>query len=176
PGSLRDALAGICADGLVTFSGDQHIQLQSQIAISRSLTIDGGTHAITVDGGLTTDPNVDGGVFAINAPKLVTISNLTIINGIGLRGGAIYTASPLALDHVTVKSSQGSDGGGIFAEGAIIVTNSSLISNTASIEGGGITVSHGGQATISDTSFVQNSTSNYAGGGFYQNHDGTSTI
>ena len=49
-GTLRQALAEVCTDGTITFNGDYTIYLNSQLDLTKTLTIDGSGHTVTVSG------------------------------------------------------------------------------------------------------------------------------
>jgi hypothetical protein len=72
-GTLRQAIADVCAGGTITFNGDMTILLASELALDKDLTIDGETHAVTVSGNNVTR------VFNVTAGN-VTFDSLRIIN------------------------------------------------------------------------------------------------
>jgi len=50
-GTLRQALVDICANGTITFADDYTITLSSTLNVGKNVTIDGGNHAVVLDGG-----------------------------------------------------------------------------------------------------------------------------
>jgi len=50
-GSLRQAIAGICTGGTITFAGNYTINLASELSIDNDLTIDGAGYNVAVSGG-----------------------------------------------------------------------------------------------------------------------------
>ncbi len=108
PGSLRQAIADACANGVITFAGDYTIPLANQLTIERNLTIDGAGHAVVVSGE--------------NAARVFQVSPGITFN----------------LNQLTVTQGNAEDGGGVYNAGVLNVTNSVFISNTASANGGGM--------------------------------------
>ncbi len=49
-GSLREAMANVCANGTITFDGDYVIRLGSQLTIGKNMTIDGTGRSVTLSG------------------------------------------------------------------------------------------------------------------------------
>jgi hypothetical protein len=60
PGTLRQAIADVCDGGRITFDSNYTIYLTTTLEITRQLTVDGETHAVTVSGDSGGDgtPNV----------------------------------------------------------------------------------------------------------------------
>jgi len=175
PGSLRNAILGIGAGGgTVTFSnttaggavnffdGSQHtITLITGVLIDKSLTITGpGASKLTVDG------NHASRVFKINGGQTVNISGLTIANG--------------------KVSGNPSQGGGIFNDGTLTLSDCTLSGNTSSsshedIKNFGGAILNNGTLTINNSTLSGNSATGFGdyshgrGGGVY-NNAGTLTI
>ena len=132
-GSLRQAIANICAGGVITFDGDKSIPLESTLEIAKDLTIDGETHAISLSG----QENVR--VMYISSYAAVTLNHLMVTKG--------YTSL---------------DGGGIFIQhGTVTVTNSDFSGNSA--ERGGSIFTNFGTLNVTDSSFHNNSAKGGAG-------------
>jgi len=196
-GSLRNALAGTCEGGTISFADDTTIYLSSTLAISRCVTVDGSGHAITVSGDSGNDGSRNVTVFHVVASNPVTLSHLSIVSGAAtiynlgggifnmgnLRlldstltdnraefGGAIFNGGALTMTRCTLLNNVAETGGGMLIYGGILVMqNSTLSHNTAELTGGGI---HNaiGAITLTHTTLADNSviTGTDGGGGFYQ--------
>jgi uncharacterized repeat protein (TIGR02543 family) len=138
-GSLRNAIAGLCSGGTITFSGDYTVTLASELAISKNMTIDGAGHNVTVSGNhVTRVMNLTGGTINLN--------QLTIANGYFDAG---YS---------------GESGAGIYVNGATLnVSNSTFSGNTTGWPGGGGIQLWVGTANVTNSTFIGNS-GNYGGG------------
>jgi hypothetical protein len=150
PGSLRDALDVIAADGTITFdpslAGGTIMLTSGQLGVGRSVTIDGsGAPNLTVSG------NNASRVFQVAAGIDVTMNDFTVSDGAGApQGGGILNFGTLDLTRVTVtnniESSTGGasfdfGGGGIYnGDGATLNLVESTVSNNATLgqPGGGI--------------------------------------
>jgi hypothetical protein len=175
-GTLRQAIADVCAGGTIAFNGDTIITLTSELVISQSLSIDGGSHQVVVSGNHTTR------VFNITGGN-ITFTHLTIADGnvqttdcsyagsYKCGGGIMLQNSSVAVTvtYSTLSSNSADGGGGIYSwYGTLQVQNSTVSSNTAncsgcSYSGGGILV-NGGTATIQNSTLSGNSTNFYGGG------------
>ncbi|MBI4771110.1 MAG: Ig-like domain repeat protein, partial [Chloroflexi bacterium] len=81
PGSLRQAIANVCADGTITFNSDYTIHLASQLTISKNLTIDGAGHNVTVSGDTDGDGTGNVRVLQVNSGVTFNLNGLTIAKG-----------------------------------------------------------------------------------------------
>ncbi len=153
--ALDAALAG---GGLVTFDcgGPATILVLHQKNITQETTIDGGG-VITLTGGLAT------GLFRVDAAGALVLKDIILDSAYNFNtsGGAIWSAGPLTLTHVTIQNSQtGSQfcGGAILIAGDTIITNSTFNKNNASLGGGAICVRSqpGTKVQITDSSFTNN--------------------
>lgn len=129
PCSLRQAIADAANGDTIDFPG-----LSGTIPLALgTLTV---TQSITLTGPGSTNLAVSGSnlarVFAITGLR-VTISGLTIRDGNAgaLNGGGIYlnSSSFLTLTNSTVVSNTASGGGGIFTDGTLVVSNTLLTGN-----------------------------------------------
>jgi hypothetical protein len=164
-GSLRTTILQACDGATITFqAGLSNVTLTSaELLIDKNLTITGpGANLLTVmrsSAGGT--PNFR--IFTINNGQTVTMSGLTIANGM-------------------VSSGNPATGGGIYNNGGTLtLTNSTLSGNSASgssnNNGGGI-ANFGGTLTLTNSTLSGNSASggsNNFGGGIY-NSLGTVTL
>ena len=183
-GSLRQAIADVCSDGLITFddtltNSTIDISPDGELVISQSLTI--SSHIpITVSGNAITR------VFNIAAGH-AAINNLFIANGRvedcdiyeDCLGGGIFVqnGTGLTLHNSKLISNTASNlGGGITNFGTLTINNSTLSSNTASkIEdsyGGGI--ANFGTLTINNSTLSDNTAD--AGGSIFNEETGIVTI
>ena len=174
PGSLRNALNAVCADGTVTFSPDlegQTINLLSDtLTLGKNVTINGSDAP-----GLTISGSSTHRVFVINSGITAAINHLTIADGYGwqLAGGILNNGS-LTLDHVAVINNvmatdagdfwQG--GGGIYTgeNGSLDLIDSTVAGNQAGWSGGGIYAFFNTTTTIT-RSTISGNVSNDVGGG-----------
>ncbi|MGE5776244.1 MAG: DNRLRE domain-containing protein [Chloroflexota bacterium] len=139
PGSLRQAIADICPDGIVNFDpalAGQTITLTSNLIINKSLTIDGSglSPQITISGGNVAHLEI-GGTYPV-----VTISDLTIANGYTSgNGGAISMSitSKLTIINSTLRNNRAAvSGGAIFSYGGLKLQNTTVYQNQADTDGG----------------------------------------
>ncbi|OQX23624.1 MAG: hypothetical protein BWK80_24915, partial [Desulfobacteraceae bacterium IS3] len=144
-GTLREAIAGICSGGAITFASSlagQTIALTTgEMAIDKNLTISNANAP-----GLVISGNNASRVFNINSGKTVTITNLTISNG------------------------KASNGAGIFNDGNLTLNNCSLTDNTADGDStGGGAILNSETATINNSSIFGNYTTgnNSTGAGIF---------
>jgi len=171
PGSLPAVIAGAGAGDTVTFAPvlscppAAPIEPHGTIVISRSLVITGpGARAMAVSGGGTNQ------VFSIAIGTTVSMSGITIENGSNTTGsgGGIFNEGTLTLTNSTVSANKASlfGGGGIFNDGRLNVIDST-VSNNASDAGGGI-FNTGATGVLNLTgSTVSGNTSAGGGGGIY---------
>ncbi len=136
-GSLRQALIDAAPGDTISITSTGTLLLTSgALTVTKPLAISGpGAGLLAVDG------NNAGRV--INASADLSLSGLTVQNG---------------------NASSG-NGGGIYAGGALTLTNVNVLSNTATsnlTNGGGVYVA--GAATLSGGRFENNSAANYGGG------------
>ena len=173
-GTLRQALAAALDGDTIDFNltYPATILLSTNLLVSSNVTISGpGPNNLAVDG------NVNGRVFFISVGKTVTISGLTISNGVASgsfpnsEGGGIYNQhATLTVSNCLLSGNSASgDGGGIFNDrGTLTVTNCTLSGNSASVDGGGIFNSGVfgiGTLTISNSTLNDNSAAGSDGGG-----------
>lgn len=137
--ALTTALA---TSGTITFNCPQApytIYLNSAITIGVNAVIDGtnGGNRISIV------PVNDTRAFLVNQGSTLTLKNLNVYSGFDSDGGCIYTNGALTLNNVTMQSclaSTGTRGGAIYVSstGSATINNSQVVSNTASLSGGGI--------------------------------------
>src|SRR5688572_30839251 len=176
-GSLRQAIADVAAGGTINFGPDifatsQTITLTSgQLVIDKNLTIQGpGAGRLSISG------NNLSRVFFINSGVTATLDGITISNGnpsgdpfVNGDGGGIFNNGSLTVSNSTVSANRSdngnseSRGGGIHSTGTLSVSNSTINGNNA-WEGGGIF--NEGIMTISNSTISGNASTNTGGGIF----------
>jgi len=174
PGSLRQAIADVCANGRIDFADNlagQTITLGSSLDLARNLTIDGSSLAAPVQ--ISGNNAVRG--FNVTGSAHITLDSLRIIwgrnatfnvdcrdescgGGIKIDAGAVVT-----LAHSAVLTSTATFGGGIYNQGTLTVQNSSLAGDSADWDGGGIY--NQGTLTVQNSTLAGNSAT--GGGGIY---------
>jgi len=123
-GSLRQALSDSVAGDIVTFNSAMTVNLNSQLVITKNLTVDGdlnndGTADVTLSGQYKTQ------VLRVNAGVTATLDGLVITKGLAVGqganagsdaaaslGGGIVNLGNLTLNNITVTSNAASGGGG----------------------------------------------------------------
>ena len=102
---------------------------------------------ITIDGkGHTIDANNLGRIFSIGEGFTVTLTNATLINGRAVEGGAIYNDGSLTLSDVKLSDNAAdSYGGAVFNNGELVVGDSVFDSNDI-VNRGSASVDYGGAA------------------------------
>jgi hypothetical protein len=169
--SLPDAIAFAAASGdTITFSVTGTIYLNHYgMTIGKDLTISGpGAGILSITG---TGRYT---VFHILAGKTVTISGLTITHGSSSNGGGIYNEGLLTLSQCTVSDhTVTGNGGGLYNVGTATVSRSTFIINKAN-NGGGIE-NAGGALSVTNSTFTGNSAVN-KGGGIDNNSNSTLNV
>jgi len=169
---IVDTTGGDCAagngDDRIMFSVSGIITLGSTLpAVLNKLTIDGTGQTITVDGADLSN------ILTVATGATLNINALTIAHANDGRGegGAIFSDGTLNISNSTFSDNSVSSGGGaIFSDhnGILTVTNSTFSGNSADFGGG---IFNNGTATITNTTFSGNSVTS-DGGGFYNNARG----
>src|SRR5256714_1855208 len=102
PGSLRDALASAPSGSTITFSLSCDIKLKSTLTISKTLTLNGEGHQVTLDGQHAVQ------VLSVNGGVTLNLKALTIAKGFSDRGGGFFNATgPVSLPNSTVSLNSG---------------------------------------------------------------------
>jgi beta-glucanase (GH16 family) len=174
-GSLRQALADVCAGGTISFAPNltgATIGLSSgELTIARNVTIDGaGAPGLVIGGGDKVR------VLVVNAKTSATIRGLTIANGYGWElAGGILNNGMLTLERVTVAKnrvdSSGNDywkgGAGIYngGSGTLNLIDSTVRDNvTTNTDGGGVYAFLGSLTTVERSTISGNTAGNVGGG------------
>lgn len=176
PGSLPAVVGAANSADTITFSVDcpasSPITLASTIDIGVNLTIDGpGASDVAVSGNNTV------GVFNVSPDTTVTMTGLTIEDGYATGGGGIWNDGILSVTDSTLAGNKATfqGGAGIVNDRTLTVTDSILSNNTddGGGDGGGIANGYTTMATISNSTLLGNSASE--GGGIY-NQEGMVTV
>ena len=169
PGSLREAIASASDGGAITFANNLAggtIRLTSgELQINKNLTISGPAASL-----LSISGENKSRVFSISAGTFVTISNLTIKNGLEnkeagggiinfgfltlsddtlsdnrsvLSGGGIANQGTLGIENCTITHNQADSGAGISSGGTLIINRSTISNNTAKNVGSGMNYESG---------------------------------
>jgi len=181
-GSLRYAIANICASGTITFAGDYTITLASTLTIDKNLTVDGSGHTVTISGnrgvvGEDEASNTGVSVFSVgdgdgdgvgDASIVFNLKHLTVTKGYsrsyeGGGGGLWVVDSTANVSEVTFLDNWAAVGGGLSnIRGTVNLTNTTFISNTA-FSGGGM-YNQSSNTTLTHVTFISNTASLYGGG------------
>ncbi len=165
------------SDGSNNPAGDtfiEHVVINKSVEITGEVLPLGGS--IAIDGGGPANPGRT--VEITSAATEVGISHVAIQNGYpGQNGAGVYlpAGSSLTLDHVTVwQNSAGSaaSGGGIYSEGALLITDSTISENDAWLAGG---ISLRGNTTIRNAT-ISGNTATMIGGLYAISGNATGTM
>jgi predicted outer membrane repeat protein len=153
-----DTIQFACSGGTASLYS---INITAPIGISNTLTLDGNSYQVTLDGGNK------GQIFRINAGGNFSLNDLTIANGKntsnnclnGSCGGGIYNVGSLTVTNDTFKQNYSTfDGGAIYNKGSMSIANSTFISNTAASTGGAVD-NDGTISSLSNSTFISNTAS-----------------
>lgn len=172
--TLREAYNYAAAGDTITFAANltgAAIYLESPLAISKDVTIDGLQTGVTITSSI--------GIQLLGVASTVTLSNLILSGGSFVNGGAIYNSGNLMLNNVSLRNNAAlnqisGNGGGVFNHGTLTVTRCAFSNNTAAgINGGSAIYTNAGVVTIIDSIFTQNTAT---GGGAVTNVGGILNI
>jgi len=175
-GSLRQAIANICAGGTITFTGDTTVYLASTLTIDKNMTIDGSGHSVTVSGDTGGDGSGNVRVFYVNSSLTFNLKNLAVTKGyVSGSGGGLYNNSgAVTITNSTFFANSANSGGSITnSSGTVNITNSTFSANNANSAGGGL-FNFGGTVNITNSTFSANSAVEEGGG--IRNFDGSLTL
>jgi fibronectin-binding autotransporter adhesin len=174
-GTLREAIAGVCPGGTITFDpslSGATITITSTLSISQDVTIDGSGLAVDI----TINGNDKYRVFGIDSGLTAALKHLKIEHGFadGEDGGGIHSlaGSLDVTDSAFMNNKAGFKGGGIYSEGTLTISRTTFADNQSGEYGGGVEDS-GGSLTITDSTFQTNSSN--AGGALF-NIDASLTV
>jgi hypothetical protein len=175
-GSLRQAIADVCAGGTIGFDASlagQTITLTSgQLAIDKSLTINGlaGSPGVAVSGNNAVRVfYISGGTVSINNLSIQNGRNFPDFGGIGGAGlfiansGTAVTLNNCAVINNSLNPALETGGAIIVQTGASLAMNNCTVSgNSSTFDGGGIL--NLGTLTINSSTITNNSTPGGGGG------------
>ena len=163
--TLREAIAAAQDGERITFKNNVSgtIGLNAgELAILEDITIEGpGANTLTVDARAASR------VFRVGGPAFAnaTISGLTITGGKTLNiGGGVFVGdnSQLHVIETLITGNSAAEGGGIAAEGVLLVTASTIAANDATFSGGGISADD--PFTVSRSTISRNHAETHGGG------------
>ncbi len=170
--TISNATGTVITNGTIYIA--QGTYYESGININTNMTIIGESQQNTIINGT----NSGNSIFTIASGVNATIINLTLTQGQSNNGGAIYNNGTLTVTNCTLTDTANSSvagglGGAIFNQGGtLIVTNSTLNNNTARI-GGAICNRYG---NVILTSNLFNNNIAQLGGGAICNYEGNLTM
>ncbi len=179
PGTLREAIQSANANpgpDTIEFASDlagSTITLtHGDLGITDDLTITGlGADQLTISG------NNSSRIFRVDDYKATTItveiSGLSLVDGYGFLGGAVYNGEDLTVEDSTLANNRAVLGGGLANDGTVTVHNSTFANNSAAVYAGGIW-NKDGTATVTNSTLADNSA--HYGGGIYNSTYGTLTV
>ena len=182
-GSLRQAIAGLCNNGTITFNASLNaatITLTSgELLINKGLTID----ASGLADGISVSGDSAFRVFKIDCGTAdVTMNNLTIKKGLAaVEGGGIYQTSSgtVTLNNLTFNSNSALWGGAIYqTAGTQTFTNCLISGNFATGTGaaGGGFYQKNGTATFNNCEILYNVSTTFAGGIYLESDTAAMTL
>ena len=128
--TIKNATGTVNINGTVKIANGQYTGVNNtQITIDKNMNINGQSEAGTVINGTGTN-----WIFHINSGINLTITNLTITNGMNEQGGAIYNDGTLTVDNSTFTNNTATDYGGVIFNsnsGTATVNFNRIIGNTA---------------------------------------------
>ncbi|MFT4038970.1 MAG: hypothetical protein QM692_12370 [Thermomicrobiales bacterium] len=182
------ALCGVALQTALTTGGDVYVCPGRYAGL---FTVAGDETTITGAGdgddsatSTILDGQSAGAVFTIDSGLTTTFSRVRITGGGGMFtiGGAISApagGNTLIVRNSTLIGNSGASGGAIFLDGALELTDSRVLNNSAGNIGGGINLSNVSSGTVShtitNTTFSENSASNEAGAVYIASGSGVLT-
>ena len=196
PGSLRQAIADASAGDTITFDGDYTITLAGTLIIDKYLSVDGGTHTITISGNdavrvlhVIADTQAIFNHLSISHGRTVTpdpdFGSNPVGGGIKIETGAMVTIYNSVVDSNTATyyddgwGEYYGLGGGIFNLGTLTVIGTTFSDNVAAartgyVMGGGGAICNRGALSVSDSTFTGNAAE--SGGALYSSSGTTMTV
>lgn len=146
-----------------------------EIAIASNVTIDATSLPVrlTVSGG-----SQGFRIFSVAGDASLTLSGLVLANGgagtFAGQGGAIFNEGTVSLTNCSLESNTSSEGGAIYTVGALTLTDCSLSTNTAGSGGGAICNVNAGTVTLAGCTFSGNSA--FVGGAVFNGSSSSTTL
>jgi CSLREA domain-containing protein len=165
--SDSDTTSGDCSAGsgtdTIVFSTSGSILLGAPLpAITSSMVIDGTGYTIIIDG------RNNHRVFEVQTGGSLTLNLVTVLNGyqVSNNGGGIYNNGTLSISNSIVSNSHAVYGGGVYNDsaGTATVANNSVINGNSALRGGGV---YNQGNLLVDASTISNNTVPDCGGGIW---------
>ena len=146
--------------GTITFNCSGTIIFGSQFIINTNVTINANGNTVIFD-----ESGNDNRFFFVSGGASLELNDLTLQNGNGDFGGAIYNAGgTLTTNNNTFTgNSAGIYGGAIYNTGGTLTTNNSTFTNNSANDGGAIVNNFTGIATINNSMFTNNHAGEFGG-------------
>lgn len=170
-GSLRQAIVDAAPGDVIHFApglSGQTITLASPLSIGKALTIDatGLANGIIISGNNTVR------VIEVTSGQTVALTALVLTGGIGELGGGVYNEGNLTVTRTTIAgNTAGFGGGGVCNFGTLALNQSTISGNSRCLAGGGIY--NVGTLTMTGSTIAGNSAD--LGGGIYNESNATAT-
>ena len=136
--------------------------------------------ALTIRNGDVAAARGNGGGINYNGTGTLTLTQSTVRDNAAKDGGGIYSQGVVNLTNSTVSGNTAvDDGGGVYTEGAVNLINTTVSGNTAVDDGGGVRSLDGGSilnSTITNNIADSSGDGNGNGGGVVRSVQGTFTI
>ena len=164
-GSLRQAIADAVAGDIISFDAPLSggtISLGSTLVIPQNVTIDGSS--------LTEKITISGagvGIFNVPIGVTATLNSLIVTQGSANEGGGLFNNGTVIITNSVFSANTANNAGGAIwnnATGTLTITGSTF-SNNSAVEGGGI--ANYNQLTVTNSTFTDNSALSNAGGAIY---------
>lgn len=174
PGSLDAVVAAASSGDIITFSVT--CPPSSPIALASTIRIDGN---LAIDGPEASDLVVSGndsvGVFDVGSAGTLSVSGITIEDGLADAGGGIYNGGTLTITASTLSENSASDaGGGIYNSGTLTISASTLSGNSVpGVSGAAGGIYNSRTLSVTDSTLSKNDAGH--GGGIF-NEEGTVTV
>lgn len=170
-GSLRQAIVDAAPGDVIHFApglSGQTISLTGALSIGKNLTID----ASGLANGIVISGSNSGRVIEVTSGQTVALTGLILTGGNGEFGGGIYSEGNLTVTRTTLDGNSASFGGsGIFNVGTLTLNQSTISGNSRCPAGGGIY--NVGTLTMTGSTIAGNSAD--LGGGIYNQSNATAT-
>lgn len=149
--TIKNAVNSIQDNGIIEVSSG--IYRENGIYINKDITIHG--QANTIVDGFSSDR-----IFTVNKSASLTITNMTLINGRNVNGGAIYNNGTLNVINCSINNCKAvnGDGGAIYNLGYLNVSMSKLYNNIAA-NGGAIYCYYGYNSFVNFNQITNNNPS-----------------
>lgn len=160
--TIKNAISILAENGTIYVASGTYNE--NQIYIKNSMTIIGEGRGNTTINGANS-----GTIFSITSNATVTIKNLTLKNGKGVSGGAIYNEGTLTVNNVLFTNNTAGSGGAIYNLGTLTV-DKSVFTNNGVTSGGGGAIYNRGTVTVNNSEFTNNTAIDVGSGGAIWNN------